>query len=300
MAVWKRNAQSQPDIKNNEIEETGQKETAIEKLLAEASESQRRQMDAAGVFVSEELIAATMQKLEQAAKTDATQSKPFQHRTMEKKQLGRIVSLVAALFAVVLLAGGGAWMLSGSMANKNATDGAGMQEANSSGKYDTDAADANMNVANVNSAGYPTSMENPKTENMEETVLLLQKPEGEENLGGVEQSGLLTAETGTVPQLLYEDKAFLTVEMAGAEGVTLQIVFDEPQNFLYSCGREGERFYLLAARETAAGRYEQRLLLFDWEEGKTKTWELDGEEDGLVSWISLRDGELFYECGDGV
>lgn len=330
MAVQNRKAKNQPDIKSNEIEEK-----EIEELLEEASQSQKKQMDAEGVFVSEQLIAATMQKLEQTAQTDATQTEPLKRQTIDKKQLGRIAALVAAVFAVVLLARGGVWMLSEHRNQKGDTDGAGMQESEENNSNFYSKGDMDLDSINSpNSAGYPeavptkaedsadadhSNMNNAQPSDnsgdgcnasvpfltaetylsavsgKEEVMLLLQKPEGQAVLGGVEQSGCFTAEEGTEPWLLYEDKAFLAVQMEGADEEVLQIVFDEPQNFLYSCGREGECFYLLATRKTAEGSYEHQLLLFDWEANQTKTWELPGEGNGLVSWISLQDGELFYK-----
>lgn len=95
--------------KNTEISEK-----EIEEILRGASGQQKKQMDEEGIFASEELIAATMQKLKQVgenhAMQQAEQDKPFRQGASHKKQIGRIALLAAAVFVIVLAARGGIWM----------------------------------------------------------------------------------------------------------------------------------------------------------------------------------------------
>lgn len=321
MAFQNRNTKR---LSDSDAETDKRAEKEIEEILAEALESQKKQMDAESIFVSEELIAATLQKIQQSGETDTTQAKPLKRQTIYKKQLGRIAVLAAAIFAVALLAKSGVWMLSNSMGSKefdtnsaeqfqmegNVSDGFNKNDTISDSAGNPEAvptgAENSMNFNNAQSPsaldqslnGYENSEDSlPSIETAtylsaasgkEETMLVLSEPE--------KISGSLTSEEGVEPQLLYEDKAFLMLKMTGVSEETLQIVFDDPQDFLYSCGREGERFYLLATRKTASGGYEHRLLLLDFEANQAEALELPKERDGLVSWISLQDGTVFYEC----
>ena len=323
MAFQNRNTKRLSDSDVEANERIG-KEIEIEEILAKVSENQKKQMDAEGIFVSEELIAETIQKIQQSEGTDTTQAKPLKRQTVYKKQLGRIAVLAAAIFAVALLTKSGVWMLSNSMGSKEfnadgeenfqmegnvlddfnqnntSSDSAGNPEAIPTG------ADNSMNFNNAEPPsdseqslnGYEDSEDSLPTietatylsaaSGKEETMLVLSQAE--------KISGTLTSEEGVEPQLLYEDKAFLALKMTGAGGETLQIVFDDPQDFLYSCGKEGECFYLLATRRTASGGYEHQLLLLDFEANQAEALELPKEREGLVSWISLQDGTVFYEC----
>ena len=111
-----------------------------------------------------------------------------------------------------------------------------------------------------------------------------------------ETADVVTDAEGVQPKLLYDKEEFRELIVTGENGSKLQIVFDYPQNFVYSCGRKGDKLYLLVARREASGGYEHQLLLFDFEERRVDTEAVLQRETALVKWISLQDKNLSYEC----
>lgn len=340
-------------VQNRNVERS---EKEIEEILKEASEQQKKQMDAEGIFASEELIAVTMQKLEQVGEENAAQQaekdKPLRQRVNYKKQLGRIALLVAAAFAIVLAARGGMWVFYGGRDSKGFDmDGAGMFQTEGDGwdsseqngfpqdslfvpeavptksandinnssvppsnhldgmEHTTDSSYLPEYTDTVSVSGWNRREEAVATVFFIETATYFSDQSGKEEIMAVlseteeyllkkeeEPSGLLMGSIGIKPQLFYENPACSALKIIRSGKGTLQIVFDYPQDFLYSCGREEECLYLLATRKMPSGGYEHQLLLFDFEAGSAEALPLSEETDSLLAWISLQDGNVAYEC----
>lgn len=111
---------------------TERSEKKIEEILAEASGQQKKQMDAEGIFVSEELIAATMQKLGQAEENAIQQNEKensFRQRINHRKQFVRIAMSAAAVFVAVLAVRSGIWLLYNRNSKGFDMDGTGMSSS---------------------------------------------------------------------------------------------------------------------------------------------------------------------------
>ena len=268
-------------------------EKEIEGILCKASVQQKKQMDAEGIFASEELIAATMQKLGWAEENAVQQTEKgnlLRRRMNYGKQLGRIALLAAAVLVIVLAARSGIWLLYNSRDSKEFDmDGDGTF---SSGEQTTD--DFKANGFEQNNVSVPEDMTTKQLSmygwNGEEEVeeFLLDEEEG--------LIGSLTESAGIKPRQFYGSQPYSALKAVNIENEALQIVFDYPQDFLYACGREDGCFYLLATRRMPSGGYVHQLLSFDFVAGEVKTMFLPEETAGLISWISLQDGNIAYEC----
>lgn len=125
-------------------------------------------------------------------------------------------------------------------------------------------------------------------------VLLLQETGQQPLLTAAGELPSLTAEGGIEPQLFYEGECSALM-LKEKDGEILEILFDYPQNFVYSCGREGKLFYLLVTRRMPSGGYGHLLLLLDFAKGTAEAKPLPHETDGFLTWISWQDGSLSYQ-----
>lgn len=278
--------------------DTEMSEKGIEEILGEASGQQKKQMDAEGIFASEELIAATMQKLGQTEGNAMQQAEKenWLGRWNDRKQLGRIAMAAAAALVIVLATGSGIRMLYNSGDSKGYDmDGEGMPPSS-----ENTADDSKLDGFYQDSAFYPEALPTEQLNQMDDTVSVYGWDAGQEAeeylFDGEEISFAPLAEgTGIKPQLLYEGRACSALKIINKNEEALQIVFDYPQDFLYACGREDRCFYLLATRKLPSGGYEHQLLSFDFAVGEVKTVLLPEETAGLIGWISLQDGSVAYE-----
>ncbi|MGN0505614.1 MAG: hypothetical protein ACI4FZ_03580 [Lachnospiraceae bacterium] len=290
----------------------------IDALLRKAAKKQREQADTEGIIVSEELIAKTMQRIEakEAGFEESAASEPMKCEVKNRfrrsiliysKQIKIAGGVIAAVLAVVFLFGSGTLLLSGGAGSMEGSyDTSGMESFSDNNKEKTSQAvetacpeevplpetDQALNEQNKvdeeNSYGYSGSGSNSIENGLAIEPLCIQA------FG--ETVNVVTDAEGIEPQLLYDGEEFRELIVTGENGAGLQIVFDYPQNFVYSCGRKGDKLYLLVTRRIASDCYEHQLLLFDFAESRAETEAVVQKEKTLLKWISLQDETLSYEC----